>query len=178
LSNVSLNWHENFIVELTKVLQPQVYVELGIADCALFNRLIPYAGQLIGVDSNPKAGAAMLASAKTRFVPATTDEFARELKANSLDFSINLLFIDACHSREAVLRDFHNFFPFVAPHGLILLHDTHPSPEILPRGWCGTAYQAIEELAQDTTNYELTTIPVPPGLTICRKRQTQLSWQE
>jgi predicted O-methyltransferase YrrM len=177
MSNVSLNWHENFIVELTKVLQPHVYVELGIADCALFNRLIPYAGQLIGVDSNPKAGAAMLASAKTRFVPATTDEFARELKANSSNLNINLLFIDADHSREAVLRDFRNFFPFVAPHGLILLHDTHPSPELLYPHFCGTAYQAIEELTHDTSNYELTTIPIPPGLTICRKRQTQLSWQ-
>jgi predicted O-methyltransferase YrrM len=175
LGNTPLNWHEDFIVELAKVLQPHLYVELGIYRCELFNRIIPYAEQLIGVDIRQEAGAAMQLSAKARFVQATTADFARELHANPL--TIDLLFIDADHSREAVLRDFHNFFPFVAAHGLILFHDTHPSPELLQPGYCGTAYQAIEALTQDTSCYELATIPVAPGLTICRKRQTQLSWQ-
>lgn len=40
-----------------------------------------------------------------------------------------MLFIDADHSKEAVLQDFRGFFPFVAPYGLILLHDSHPGKE-------------------------------------------------
>ena len=94
---------------------------------ALFNRMIPYAEQLIGVDIKPEAGNYMQNSSNTRFVKATTQEFARELEVNPLQ--INRLFIDADHSKEEVLQDFQNFFPFVAPHGLILLHDTHPKNE-------------------------------------------------
>lgn len=32
--------------------------------------------------------------------------------------------------------------------------------------------------SRHTTEYEMVTIPIPPGLIICRKRKTQLSWQE
>ncbi len=61
----------------------------------------------------------------------------------------------------------------------ILFHDTHPGNEqMMQPEWCGTAYQAIEELLKEGGSYELMTIPVSPGLTICRKRQSQLSWQE
>ncbi|MER1999680.1 MAG: class I SAM-dependent methyltransferase, partial [Lysinibacillus sp.] len=78
-----------------------------------------------------------------------------------------------------VLQDFYDYFPFVSQHGLILLHDTHPRDDfMLQRIYCDTAYQAIEELSKDTTEYELMTIPVNPGVTICRKRKKQLSWHE
>lgn len=104
-------------------------------------------------------------------------EFAKELEANPL--KIGMLFIDADHSKEAVLQDFQIFFPLMAPHGLILLHDTHPKDEVMMQpGLSGTACQAVEILALDTREYELMTIPVSPGLTICRKRQAQLSWQK
>ncbi|MGC7872890.1 class I SAM-dependent methyltransferase [Desulfosporosinus sp. SYSU MS00001] len=172
-----LDWHEDFIVHLASVIRPQVYIELGLFKCTLFNRMIPYAGQLIGVDINPKAGSYMQASANTRFFNGSTQEFAKELEKNSLQ--INMLFIDADHSKEAVLNDFWDYFPHVAPHGLILFHDTHPGEEYLIQPeWCGTAYKAIEELLKETGPYELMTIPVSPGLTICRKRQAQLSWKE
>ena len=152
-------------------------MELGLRQCYLFNRIIPFAEQLIGVDISAEAGLAMKQSSKTRFFKGATQDFARELAVRPLQ--IDMLFIDADHSQAAVLQDFLNFFPFVAPHGLILLHDTHPKDEaMMDPNWCGTACQAIEILAQDTRAYELMTIPVPPGLTICRKRQAQLSWRE
>lgn len=174
---VGLNWHEDFIVHLASLVRPKVYVELGLFQCALFNRIIPYAEQLIGVDIRPEAGNFMQQSPKTRFVNAATQEYARELEVSPLQ--INLLFIDADHSKEAVIQDFQNFFPFVAPHGLILLHDTHPQDEAMMQpGLSGTACQAVEILAQNTGEFELMTIPVAPGLTICRKRQVQLKWRE
>ncbi|KLU63991.1 SPBc2 prophage-derived glycosyltransferase SunS [Desulfosporosinus acididurans] len=172
-----LNWHEDFIVHLASLYRPKVYVELGLFQCALFNRVIPFAEQLIGVDMTPEAGNYMQHSPKTRFVNCSTQEFVSELEVNPL--KIDMLFIDADHSKEAVLKDFKTFFPYVAPHGLILLHDTHPSDEAMMQpNWSGTACQAVEILAQDTKDYELMTIPIGPGLTICRKRQVQLSWQE
>ncbi|AFQ42405.1 class I SAM-dependent methyltransferase [Desulfosporosinus meridiei] len=173
-----LNWHEDFIVNLVSLVRPKIYVELGIYHCALFNRLVPFAEQLIGVDISTEAGKYMQQSSKTRFFNGTTQEFAEEVRGNT--FQIDMLFIDADHSKEAVLQDFKDFFPFVAPHGLVLLHDTHPGNEqMIQPEWCGTAYLAIDELLREAgSSYELMTIPISPGLTICRKRQVQLAWQE
>jgi len=172
-----LTWHEDFIVHLASIVKPRIYVELGIYQCALFNRIIPYAEQLIGVDINPDAGHYMQISAKTRFVRAASQEFIKELEAESL--LIDMLFIDADHSCAAVLEDFRNYLPFVAPHGLILMHDVHPgNQELIQPEWCGTAYLAAQELSHASDEYEMVTIPVSPGLAICRKRKQQLSWQE
>jgi len=172
-----LTWHEDFIVHLASIIRPKVYVELGIYQCALFNRIIPYAEELIGVDINPEAGKYMQISHKTRFVHAATQDFIQQLKAESL--MIDMLFIDADHSQEAVLNDFRAYLPYVAPHGLILLHDVHPGNEdLIHPAWCGTAYQAVDELSKYSDEYEMMTIPVSPGLAICRKRKAQLSWQE
>lgn len=174
---VNPQWHRNFIVYLANILRPKVYVELGLSQCQLFNLMIPYAQQLIGVDIDPKSGTYMQQSSKARFVNASTDEFVKELRDDPIQ--VDLLFIDADHSREAVLKDFWNFFPFVAPHGLILLHDGHPgSEEYISDIFCGTAYQAVAELSRHTDEYEMMTLPVHPGLTICRKRKEQLRWKE
>ena len=171
------NWHESFIERLASVLKPVVYLELGLYHCDLFNRIIPHAQTLIGVDINEEAGTFMVQSEKTSFVYSTTDEFAESLRANP--GIIDLLFIDANHSKDSVLKDFWNFFPFVASHGIILLHDTHPkNPTYSDAGYCGDAYLVAGELAKHADKIEFMTIPIHPGLTICRKRTSQLSWQQ
>ena len=170
-------WHIEFIVGLAKVVRPSVYVELGVHEAELFNQVIPYAGQLIGVDVSPASSSFVKQAPNVRFLCGTTSEFAAELQESPV--SIDMLFIDADHCRESVVRDFRDYFPFVRPHGLILLHDTHPGDAsfIDPR-LCGDAYLAIEELQSDDSSYEMMTIPVSPGLTLCRKRTSQLSWTE
>ena len=174
--NVPENWHEEFIELLAAVMRPKVYVELGLYECALFNKLIPYAGKLIGLDMKPNAEKFMKKiRGKTEFICSTTDDLAKRLQNNPIQ--IDMLFIDADHAKEAVLNDFNNFFPFVAPHGLILLHDSHPkNTQYTNPGYCNDAYKAVEQLGKETTTYEMMTIPRHPGLTLCRKRATQLSW--
>jgi predicted O-methyltransferase YrrM len=172
-----VNWHEDFIVHLASIVRPKVYVELGVHHCKVFNRLVPYCEQLIGVDSNPDAVNWMARSNKVRFVNSTTQHFSQELHETSL--RIDLLFIDADHSKAAVRSDFEAFFPFVSPHGIILLHDSHPRGAYYTQaGYCGDGYEAIEQLTRSKGEYEMMTIPVHPGLTLCRKRKVQLSWME
>jgi hypothetical protein len=176
--NISLDgWHRDFIYNLASIVRPKVYVELGLNQCNLFNRIIPCADKLVGVDMNKNAGHYMIKSSKVRFFHGTTQKFAEELKTHPLQ--IDMLFIDADHSKDAVLLDFRSFFHLSPPHGLVLFHDTHPGNKTMMHpSSCGTAYQAIEELSKKTDTYEMMTIPVSPGLTICRKRQKQLSWHE
>jgi hypothetical protein len=171
------NWHESFIEHIVSVIRPALYVELGLYHCETFNRLIPYAQRLIGVDTDAHAGDWMAKSDKVQFVHSTTDAFASTLQNNLI--SIDMLFIDAEHSKEAVLKDFWNFFPFVSSQGLIIFHDTHPkSIDYIQPRYCGDAYKAIEDLSKRTDNLELMTIPLHPGLTLCRKKTAQLAWME
>ena len=170
-------WHQNFIIHLASVTKPAVYVELGIFHCGLFNQILPYVGEAIGVDINPDAGKFMAKNFKGRFIAATSDQLAAQFQANPI--SIDFLFIDADHSKEAVAADFCNLFPFVRPHGLIVLHDTHPIDDAATAPErCGDGYLEIERLSRETEAFELMTIPVHPGLSLCRKRTRQLSWME
>jgi predicted O-methyltransferase YrrM len=170
-------WHQGLIIHLASIMRPKVYLELGIFRCGLFNQMVPFADRLIGVDANPEAGRYMTKSPKTSFIAATTSEFARQLRENPI--AIDMAFIDADHSREAVLEDFRGVFPFVVQHGLILLHDTHPVDEAATDpARCGDGYQAIAQLSRMTDEFEMMTLPRHPGLTLCRKRTAQLSWQE
>lgn len=170
------NWHEDFIVHLAKILKPNRYVELGLYKCELFNRIVPYAGELIGVDIDRKSGTYMEKSPKTKFLCMTTQQAALEIKdANT---AIDFLFIDADHSYQAVKSDFGTYFPMVSDQGIIIFHDAYPknkkyaSPE-----YCGDGYRAIWELSKISREFELVTIPVHPGLAICRKRNKQLAWK-
>lgn len=170
-------WHQDFIIHLVSVLKPKTYVELGIFHCGLFNRMVPFAERLIGVDASPEAGGYMVRSPKVRFVAATTDAFSRELEKNPIE--IDFLFIDADHSKEAVASDFRNFLRFVRPHGFVAIHDTHPCDmAATDPARCGDGFLTIEALSRQSSEWEMVTVPVHPGLTLCRKRTRQLSWME
>ncbi len=171
------NWHENFIVHLASLIQPKVYVELGLYQCELFNRIIPFAGRLIGVDIDPKAGTYMQKTNKTEFVHSRSDTYADIAAKNGL--KIDLLFIDADHSYESVLDDFTRYLPLMNEQAVILLHDGFPrNKKYTDPGYCGNGYRAIQELTENQKGYEMMTIPIHPGLTLARKRATHLPWSE
>lgn len=169
------NWHEDFIVHLAQVIKPKTYVELGLYQCSLFNKIVPIADKLIGLDISPESDKYMKKSAKASFVCSTTDDFAKKLRKSPI--KIDMMFIDADHSSESVLKDFNNFFPFVSDQGIIILHDGYPKNKSYTRpGYCGDCYLAIEKLTLQAKErgYEMVTIPVHPGVTICRKRSSHL----
>jgi len=172
-----MGWHYDLIPVMARALRPQVYVELGVREANLFNLVAPFAAEAIGVDIDPASGERMESAPNVRFYCCTTDKFLEDAKRRQL--AIDMLFIDADHSYEAALQDFKNYLPYVRPHGLILMHDSHPGDEsqTVPTQ-CGGVYRALEELSATNDAYEMVTIPLSPGVTICRKRTRQLSWQE
>ncbi len=169
------NWHVEFILHLASITRPRTYVELGLYQCELFNRMIPHAETLIGVDMAKDAGKHMKRIDKTRFVNSSTNEFCRVAMSDGIE--IDLLFIDANHSYASVKSDFLGFFPLVKEGGLIVLHDGYPKDlKHTGNGYCGDGYKAINELTRSAQGYEMMTIPVHPGLTIARKRSAHLPW--
>ena len=175
-ANVPENWHEDFIVHLASILRPKVYVELGLYQCELFNRIVPFAGKLYGIDTEASAGAFMeKVSGRSEFFNGLTDDFAKVIVEKKV--VIDLLFIDANHSKEAVMADFQNYSPNVADQGVILFHDAYPkNSEFTQPGYCGDGWKAIDQLSRQADGYEIVTIPRHPGLALCRKRLKQLSW--
>lgn len=174
---VDHKWHQNFILYLASVLRPESYLEIGIYRCGLFNQMLPYANKLTGVDLSPDAGKSMISSPKTKFICANSVDYAKQLKGAGETF--DFIFIDADHSQQAVYADFSHYIELLRPHGVILLHDTHPIDQAATnQDRCGDGYLAIDHLSRQTEKWEMMTIPLHPGLTLCRKRATQLSWQE
>jgi len=149
---MGLSEHEAFIINLARLVRPKLFVKLGLFQCELFNRITPYAEKSIGVDPLPEAAKFMKQSHDTRFVMGTGREFAKELEVRPL--KINMLFIDGEHFKEAGPQDIHEFFPFIAPQGFILLQDPYPERAGMLK----------------SESYDLMTIPASPGLAICRKR--------
>lgn len=169
------NWHVSFIVHLASLLRPKLYLELGLYHCELFNQVEPYARKMIGLDTNQDSHKYMIDSPKVSFVCSNTHEYIKILKKTNPQ--IDLLFIDADHRYRSVKQDFEDYAPYVSDQGVILLHDGYPkNKKYTSSGYCGDGYKAIWELSQKKGLYEFVTIPIHPGLTICRKRKTQLNW--
>lgn len=170
-------WHQDLILHIASLIRPRTYVELGVYRCGLFNRMLPFARDLVAVDADPAAERFMTRAPHARFFAGTTAQFVDSLRAKPMD--IDMLFIDADHSKDAVDHDFAGCLPFVREHGLILLHDTHPQDDsATDPARCGDGYLAIERLSRACERHEMMTLPIHPGLTLCRKRTRQLSWQE
>jgi predicted O-methyltransferase YrrM len=130
---------------------------------------------LYAVDIAKEAGMYMKKNTKAHFYNGTTDSFAEELKKKGV--VIDMLFIDADHRKQSVLDDFKNYFPLVKEDGIIFLHDGYPkNKEETADGYCSNCWEAIAELSRHTDTYEMMTIPLHPGLTICRKRTKQIPW--
>lgn len=176
-NSVPDNWHVEFILFLAKVVRPAIYVELGLYQCELFNKMIPYASHLIGVDYSIESGNYMIKNQKTKFFHCSTGEFCKI--ATNMKIEIDLLFIDASHDVKNVKNDFLSYFPLIKNNGLILFHDTYPKNlEYTDSKLCGDGYKAIDELTRDASGYEMMTVPIHPGLTICRKRDNHLTFEQ
>jgi hypothetical protein len=101
----------------------------------------------------------MKKSYKSEFYPMKIIEFVEKIRERAI--LIDMLFIDADRSKKSVLDDFQTFFSFVMPHGLILVHDTHPrNKDFLTSDCCYDGYLPIQDLSTQTCEYELITIPI------------------
>src|SRR5690606_512334 len=169
----SANGHSLIIKQIAEEMLPQVYVELGICGGVTFNAVLPsirevaYAcdiGQGVGrvIDSkHPKVKI---------FDNRSSMEFSR-IWNESIKREIDLIFIDADHSRDAVILDAINFYPWLKEDsGLMVLHDTWPPDKLYTsKDRCGDCYRSVSILKKKLNGAEILTIPVQYGLTLIRK---------
>lgn len=100
----------------------------------------------------------------------TTDELAARWAERSTP--IDLLYIDADHSHKQSLADFEQFAPYVAPDGLVLMHDTFPLTESHEQlQYSGTVWKTATYIKQHyREEFELMTMPFLCGISLLRKK--------
>jgi hypothetical protein len=76
----------------------------------------------------------------------STDEYFANLDK---DVKFDIIFIDACHDKNFVHRDFKNSFKHLNEHGTIIMDDINPTSEyLLEQEWCGDAWEVFFELGK------------------------------
>ena len=128
---------------LTEILQPGIFVELGVHSGNSFNAFcqavdtLGLSTKVYGVDTwegdehaGEYAGSAILARLD-RYTQDRYPAFANLMKMTFNDAreyfsdgSIDLLHIDGYHTYEAAANDFYAWLPKMSKRGVVLLHDT------------------------------------------------------
>lgn len=123
------------------------YLELGLRNANdTFNNV--RCNYKISVDINPDCRPTYC---------MTTDDFFASLDANT---KFDIIFIDACHEKSFVQRDFDNAMNHLNDNGTIIMDDINPTQEfLLGQEWCGTAWEVFFNLGKRSDLQIGTVIP-------------------
>jgi hypothetical protein len=140
---MSEHWRSSLFNEIINKLNYTSYLELGVSTGEYcWNSVI--CEKKVGVDSNPQ-------TIKDGVVCALTDDFFSKL---SKDEKFHLIFIDAKHEKNQVLKDFCNSLEHLSSNGIIIMHDIYPLDEshIDIEKSCGNVYEFWIELVNNYPN--------------------------
>ena len=136
-------------------INEKTYLELGVRDNKTYNLI--NAESKMGVDINGRAP----------FV-GTTDEYFEQYPDKRYD----IVFIDACHDKDFVLRDFNNSVKVA--NEWIVLHDMLPPDEFHTRpNRCSDSYRILYRMLT-ATDFETYTMNENMGLTFVKMPATEL----
>ena len=140
------------------------YLELGVRDANnTFNHI--KCTEKEGVDCNP-------ASNPTHLM--YTDEFFDSVGKHK---TWDIIFIDASHEKNQVLRDFENSLSRLNENGTIIMDDINPNePFLLSPVYCDNAWEAFAELGKRSDLEMHAIIPSYAGY-VRRGKQTPHSFQ-
>jgi len=162
------SWHVNFITNFAEIVKPRTYLEVGIYQGETFNQVSKLCQSSLAVDIAPEAFRYVKKVNGVKTYLGTVQEYA--ISSHNKSELFDLVFIDADHMFESVLRDFECCKDLTSPTGFILMHDTWPqSEEFASPGMCGDGYRAIDELRKRFPDWSFLTIPIHPGLTLASR---------
>ena len=154
--------HTDMIVQIVKSINCKNYLELGVYDGATLEKVSTVVPRVIGVDiidfrKNKNIG---------EFHQTTTQNFL-----NNFNEIVDVIFIDADHSFEAVKLDFKASLKNLNEFGIIILHDTDPiSEKYIAREHCEDSYKIIDWLKTEYPDMDVFTFPISEaGLTSVKR---------
>jgi predicted O-methyltransferase YrrM len=161
--------HQDFLAFMARWIRPERYLELGVREGISLWAVAPYCRAAIGVDlSMSLVNPNLPKLPQIRLLEMTTDAYFAQLSPNEM---FDMVFIDADHKAESVLKDFYNVAPHVINDGFIFLHDSYPcSEEMMAPYYCNDCWQATLHLKQNCIDdFEILTLPFNPGVTVIKK---------
>lgn len=120
----------SYLINSIKNIQNKKYLELGVNQKFTFSSIL--STNKVSVDILPEFNADFTMS---------TDEYFNQL---SIDEKFDVIYIDACHNINNLIKDFNNSVQHLYPNGFIFVHDLVPPSEdmILPY-YCGDSYKLL-----------------------------------
>jgi hypothetical protein len=168
-----ISWHVKFISDLSRILKPDNYAELGIYQGETFLKV--YASHKFAIDISEYALTFIPSQENITKVCGTSESLAKLLDVKNM--TLDLLFTDANHDYREVINDFSNLLPYLSKKAVVLFHDTYPKTiEFSDPKYCGDAYLSIEILAKQNIDWAFTTLPVHPGLSIASRIPLYPDW--
>jgi predicted O-methyltransferase YrrM len=177
---LSLN-HIEFIEYFVRLIKPKNFLELGVqyGECSQkIIDLIPHFYYGVDIYKNENIDYLTQNKKHFKFFNSKTDDFFSMIDSLNINLSLDMVFIDACHSNEASYNDFLNVRKHLNDDALIFFHDTYPSSAYwTDEGLCNDCYKTSEMIRKKHSDeFEIITIPVNPGISIARKCTKQLQW--
>lgn len=168
-----MGMHQMMIYNIVRGIKPKVVLEIGIRKRTAVSS-IAISQALLDEDLKDSlhfccdvdSGVSKIILPRNAiFKIMNSNDLAKEWK-DPIDF----LFIDGDHSIDQVRKDYQNFSNFLTKNGFMFFHDTYPPNEKFKApNLCGTAYQILEDLQEDS-RFEYITFPYSMGLTVCRRK--------
>lgn len=154
--------HKYVIEHIARYTNCKTYLELGIYDGDTFSTVLPVVQRGICVDvkdlRKKKVG---------EFYQMTTDEFFKQFNDN-----VDIVFIDADHCFDSVVKDFENSLKILNKYGIIFLHDTDPmEKKYLEPGYCNDCYKIVDYINEKHPELNIITLPLTQaGLSIVMRK--------
>jgi predicted O-methyltransferase YrrM len=158
--------HVNIIKNIIKYSGCQNYLELGIYEGHTFFQIANIVSNAVAVDINDLRNEQQKKEKHT-FCKMSTNDFFCINKDN-----FDVIFIDADHKIDSVIKDFENSYKCLNKYGMIFIHDTDPMlPEYEKDIYCGDSYKIIEYIETQHKELNIITLPVTvAGLSIVMRK--------
>ena len=163
---MSDNWHRTLICAIAGAMRPACYLELGLGSTPTLTSVADLCVAAYGVDIN---GPLFDVPANATVFSMSTDEFFAD-HAKTIP-PPELVFVDADHGSEQVLKDLANIEKICAANCVVICHDTYPENQ----GYTVKEHCADSYKVPDLISWEHVTIPRHPGATILRMKPSGLA---
>ena len=159
--NSIFSTHYDVIFSIIKSTNCQKYLELGIYDASLISRVAEIVPIADGVDMSD-----LRTKFNFNFINKSTDEF---FNANNQIYDI--IFIDADHCFESVVKDLENSLKILNKNGIIFIHDTDPMYQYLTQPcYCNDSYKMCNYIKENHPELSFVNLPVSEaGLMIIKR---------
>lgn len=154
--------YKYIIGEIVKHTKCTNYIELGVYFGDSLEYISQFVRRAIGVDLNDRR-----INKVGEFYEMSTDNFFESFGDNA-----DIIFIDADHKIDSVIRDFENSLKILNKYGIIFLHDTDPrTEEYIKPGFCNDSYKVVDYLLEKHPELNVVTLPISnAGLTIVMRK--------